>query len=69
MTVTDIELSRIARSLERSARALGKAALEGEDDAELARIVSDIASIAGRLARRCAEKSADSFEPSPMRQC
>jgi hypothetical protein len=62
MTVTDIELSRIARSLERSARALGKAALDGED-AELARIVNDIAMIAGRLARRCAEKSGTDLDP------
>ncbi|MFL5093831.1 MAG: hypothetical protein ACJ8ES_00875 [Xanthobacteraceae bacterium] len=65
MTVTDIELSRIARSLERSARALGKAALEGEEDAELARIVNDIATIAGRLARRCAEKSGTDLDRAP----
>jgi hypothetical protein len=65
MTVTDIELSRIARSLERSARALGQAALEGEEDAKLARIVNDIATIASRLVRRCAEKSDAEFDPAP----
>jgi hypothetical protein len=64
MSVTDLELSRIARSLERSARALGKAALAGEADAELARIVNDIATITGRLARHCAERSGASLDPA-----
>jgi hypothetical protein len=64
MSVTDLELGRIARSLERSARALGKAALEGGEDAAVARIVNDIATIAGRLARRCAERSGASLDPA-----